>query len=42
MDEARAPIVKLGGLSFKTLLVGHGNPIEGGASRLVAELGGAG
>jgi glyoxylase-like metal-dependent hydrolase (beta-lactamase superfamily II) len=42
MDEARASIVKLGGLSFETLLVGHGNPIEGGASRLVAALGGAG
>jgi glyoxylase-like metal-dependent hydrolase (beta-lactamase superfamily II) len=42
MDQARQSIVKLGGLSFETLLVGHGNPIESGASRLVAQLGGAG
>jgi glyoxylase-like metal-dependent hydrolase (beta-lactamase superfamily II) len=39
MDLARQSVVKLGGLTFETLLVGHGDPIEGGASALVAELG---
>ena len=39
MDEAKRSIVKLGGLTFETLLVGHGDPIETGASALVAELG---
>lgn len=39
MDEARRSIVKLGGLTFETLLVGHGDPIESGAAALVAELG---
>jgi glyoxylase-like metal-dependent hydrolase (beta-lactamase superfamily II) len=39
MDEAKRSAVKLGGLAFETLLVGHGDPIEGGASALVAELG---
>jgi hypothetical protein len=29
-------------MTFETLLVGHGNPIEGGAAALVAELGAAG
>jgi len=38
MDEARRSIVKLGGLAFETLLVGHGDPIEGGASAQVAQL----
>lgn len=42
MDQAKQSIVKLGGLTFETLLVGHGDPIEGGASAMVAELGGAG
>jgi glyoxylase-like metal-dependent hydrolase (beta-lactamase superfamily II) len=42
MDEAKRSIVKIGGLAFETLLVGHGDPIEGGASRAVAELGAAG
>ncbi len=42
MDEAKRSIVKLGTLSFETLLVGHGDPIESGASALVAELGAAG
>ena len=42
MDEARRSIVKLGGLTFETLLVGHGDPIESGASALVAELGAGG
>jgi len=38
MDEAIGSVAKLGALTFDTLLVGHGEPIEGGASRLVAEL----
>lgn len=42
MDLARQSIVKLGGLAFDTLLVGHGDPIEGGASAAVAALGAAG
>jgi glyoxylase-like metal-dependent hydrolase (beta-lactamase superfamily II) len=42
MDRARQSIVKLGGLAFETLLVGHGEPIEGGAAQAVAELGAAG
>ena len=42
MNEARRSIVKLGGLTFETLLVGHGDPIESGAAALVAELGAAG
>ena len=42
MDEAKRSIVKLGGLTFETLLVGHGDPIERGAAALVAELGAAG
>ena len=42
MEGAKASVVKLGGLAFETLLVGHGDPIEVGASALVAELGAAG
>jgi glyoxylase-like metal-dependent hydrolase (beta-lactamase superfamily II) len=42
MALAKQSIVKLGGLSFETLLVGHGEPIEGGASAAVAALGAAG
>jgi glyoxylase-like metal-dependent hydrolase (beta-lactamase superfamily II) len=42
MNQAKQSIVKLGGLSFETLLVGHGDPIEGGASTAVAALGAAG
>jgi glyoxylase-like metal-dependent hydrolase (beta-lactamase superfamily II) len=42
MDLARQSIVKLGGLTFETLLVGHGDPIEGGAAAAVAALGAAG
>jgi glyoxylase-like metal-dependent hydrolase (beta-lactamase superfamily II) len=42
MALAKQSIVKLGGLTFETLLVGHGDPIESGASGLVAELGAAG
>ncbi len=38
MDTALASIGKLGKLEFETLLVGHGDPIEAGASDLVAEL----
>ena len=39
MDEAKRSIVKLGGLAFETLLVGHGEPLVGGASAAVAALG---
>ena len=39
MDEAKRSIVKLGGLPFDTLLVGHGEPLVGGASASVATLG---
>jgi glyoxylase-like metal-dependent hydrolase (beta-lactamase superfamily II) len=42
MALAKESIVKLGGLSFETLLVGHGEPLVGGASAAVAELGAAG
>jgi len=42
MNQAKQSIVKLGGLSFDTLLVGHGEPLVGGASAAVAELGAAG
>jgi glyoxylase-like metal-dependent hydrolase (beta-lactamase superfamily II) len=38
MDQAVASIAKLSKLTFETLLVGHGDPIESRASRLVAEL----
>jgi glyoxylase-like metal-dependent hydrolase (beta-lactamase superfamily II) len=38
MDEAVASVARLGALTFERLLVGHGEPIEAGASRLVAEL----
>jgi glyoxylase-like metal-dependent hydrolase (beta-lactamase superfamily II) len=41
-DEAaaRATVVKLGGLTFETLLPGHGEPITSGASAQVRALGG--
>jgi glyoxylase-like metal-dependent hydrolase (beta-lactamase superfamily II) len=39
MDVAKQSVAKLGGFSFETLLVGHGNPIESGADALVAALG---
>jgi glyoxylase-like metal-dependent hydrolase (beta-lactamase superfamily II) len=42
MAQAKRSIVKLGKLTFETLLVGHGDPIESGASAAVAELGAAG
>jgi len=42
MAEAKRSVVKIGGLAFEMLLVGHGDPIERGASRAVAELGAAG
>lgn len=42
MAVAKQSIVKLGAMSFETLLVGHGEPIEGGASAAVAALGAAG
>lgn len=38
MDLANASVAKLAGLSFETLFVGHGDPIEGGASEQVAAL----
>ena len=38
MDEAKRSVVKVGDLTFETLLVGHGDPIESGASAAVAEL----
>ena len=31
-------VAKLGALAFETLLVGHGEPLEGDASAAVAEL----
>ncbi len=39
MDAAMASVAKLGALQFETLLVGHGDPIVGGASELVAAAG---
>lgn len=42
MTQAKASVVKLGGLTFETLLVGHGDPVESGASAAVKELGAAG
>jgi glyoxylase-like metal-dependent hydrolase (beta-lactamase superfamily II) len=42
MDEARRSVVRLGALTFETLLPGHGEPIESGAAGLVAELGASG
>lgn len=42
MELAQQSVVKLGTYTFETLLVGHGDPIEGGASALVAALGAAG
>jgi len=36
MDAAVASVAKLGAFEFETLLVGHGDPIVGGASDLVA------
>jgi glyoxylase-like metal-dependent hydrolase (beta-lactamase superfamily II) len=38
MTEAMASIAKLATFPFETLLVGHGEPIEGGASEAVAAL----
>ena len=38
MATALASVAKLGTLKFETLLVGHGDPIVGGASDLVAAL----
>lgn len=42
MALAKQSIVKVGGLPFETLLVGHGEPLVGGASAAVAELAAAG
>jgi glyoxylase-like metal-dependent hydrolase (beta-lactamase superfamily II) len=38
MDRALESVARLGALTFETLLVGHGEPLEGGASAAVAEL----
>jgi glyoxylase-like metal-dependent hydrolase (beta-lactamase superfamily II) len=38
MEQAIASAAKLGGLAFETLLVGHGDPVDGGASAAVAQL----
>ena len=38
MEEAKRSVAKLAELGFETLLVGHGDPIESGASAAVAEL----
>ena len=40
MDTALASIAKLGALTFETLLVGHGEPIESGAASQVKVLAG--
>jgi glyoxylase-like metal-dependent hydrolase (beta-lactamase superfamily II) len=40
--QAKASVVKLGGLTFEVLLVGHGEPITQGASAQVAALASAG
>ena len=40
-EEAKRSAIKLGRLTFETLLVGHGDPIPEGASALVAELAGS-
>jgi glyoxylase-like metal-dependent hydrolase (beta-lactamase superfamily II) len=37
-EAAKASVIKLAGLSFETLLFGHGEPIENGASERVAQL----
>jgi len=42
MDVAKQSVVKLGGLTYETLLVGHGDPIESGAAALGADLGATG
>lgn len=38
LDVARASVARLGALTFETLLVGHGEPIESGASNMVEKL----
>lgn len=42
MAQAKQSIVKIGELTFETLLVGHGEPLVGGASAAVKALGAAG
>jgi glyoxylase-like metal-dependent hydrolase (beta-lactamase superfamily II) len=42
MEEAKRSVVKLGNLAFETLLVGHGDPLVGGAAASVAALGAGG
>jgi hypothetical protein len=41
-EQAKASVVKIGNLTFETLLVGHGEPILEGASAQVAALAAAG
>lgn len=41
-EQAKATVAKLGGMRFETLLVGHGDPIQHGASAQVAALAAAG
>ena len=38
LTAATASAVKLGELQFETIVFGHGDPLEGGASARVAEL----
>ncbi len=38
MNEANASVVKLAGLDYSTILVGHGDPVTSNGSTLVAEL----
>jgi glyoxylase-like metal-dependent hydrolase (beta-lactamase superfamily II) len=40
-EAVKASVVKLAGLSFETLLFGHGEPIESGASERVGQLAGS-
>jgi hypothetical protein len=42
MEQARASVVRMGGLQFEVLLVGHGEPITQGASTQVAALAASG
>jgi hypothetical protein len=38
MDQAVDSVAKLATLTFETLLVGHGEPIDAGAAGMVATL----
>jgi glyoxylase-like metal-dependent hydrolase (beta-lactamase superfamily II) len=39
LDLAFESVIKLGGFTFEAAVFGHGEPVDSGASRLVAELG---